>query len=197
MRSRLALAATAALAATLLVSCGEDESPAGAGDSAATASTDDGLLAEYGFDGMDAREIIEQLDQADDKPADLMASVRYDELLVSDPSEPDQEVALPIEDDFYLSVAPYVESTHDCYYHSLTTCQGELVEEEIDVTITDAEGEVLVEETVTTYPNGFAGFWLPRDIEGTIEVTYDGRSASTDIATGEEDLTCLTTLQLT
>lgn len=200
-RRSLSYLATATLAAGVLVGCGSDDTDAPGADGSptgnATATTDDGLLAEYGFEGMDAREIIEQIDQAEDRPADLMASVRYDELLVSDPSEPGQEIAMPIEDEFYLSMAPYVDSTHDCFYHSLTTCQGELVEEELDVTITDSEGQVLVEDTVTTYPNGFVGFWLPREIQATVEVSYDGRTATAEIGTGEEDKTCLTTMQLT
>ena len=64
------------------------------------------------------------------------------------------------------------------------------------MTITAADGEVLVDETLTTYDNGFGGFWLPRDIEGTINVEFDGKSVTAPIATGPEDPTCVTTLQL-
>lgn len=198
--ARLARAVvSAALTAALLAGCSSDEpdtaAPAPSGSSSVGAGSD--LLAEHDLAGMAARDIIDRLDRAEDGPADLIASVRYDELVVTDPSEPERETSLPIEDDFYLSVAPYVESTHDCYYHSLTTCQGELVEEDLDVTITTADGEVVVDETVTTYPNGFVGFWLPRDIEATLEVSYDGRSATSEVGTGSEDPTCLTTVQLT
>lgn len=188
-------AATAALATSLLAGCGSDDRETATDSPAASATPQ--LLAEHGMEDLSARQIIEQLDQAEDKPADLMASIRYDELLVTDPSEPERETVLPIEEEFYLSMAPYVDRTHDCYYHSLTTCQGELVEEDVDVTITSSDGEVLVDETVTTYPNGFVGFWLPRDIEATVEVSYDGRSATSQIGTGPEDPTCLTTVQLT
>ncbi|MCA1782124.1 MAG: CueP family metal-binding protein, partial [Intrasporangiaceae bacterium] len=122
-------------------------------------------------------------------------SVRYDHVLFT---TEDGEKQIPLaEDDFYLSLAPYVDQTHECYYHNLAGCQGELVGEDLDVTITAADGEVLVDETVTTYDNGFVGFWLPRDIEGTIEVSFDGRSVTAPIATGPEDPTCVTTLQLT
>ena len=124
----------------------------------------------------------------------LTASVRPEELIVSDGTE-ELAVALP-EDEFYLSVAPYVDSSHECFFHSLTTCQGELAEADIEVTFTTADGEVLLEETTTTFANGFAGFWLPRDVEGVLEVTHDGRTGQVPVATGEEDPTCLTTLQL-
>lgn len=191
-------ALTAAVTVSFLAGCSSDEPEATAPTSeSSTSPADAGMLADYDLEGSSAREIIEELDRAEEKPPNLMASIRYDELLVSSPSEPDKETSLPIEDEFYLSMAPYVDGTHDCFYHSLTTCQGELVEEDLDVTITSADGEVLVDDTVTTYPNGFVGFWLPRDIEATVEVSYDGRSATTEIGTGPEDPTCLTTMQLT
>ena len=189
-------AVTAAIATSFLAGCSSSDEPEAAPSDSSSSTAGSGLLADYDLEGSSAREIIEELDQGEDKPANLMASIRYDELLVSSPNEPDKETSLPIEDGFYLSMAPYVDGTHDCFYHSLTTCQGELVEEDLDVTITGADGEVLVDETVTTYPNGFVGFWLPRDIEATVEVAYDGRSATSEIGTGSEDPTCLTTMQL-
>jgi hypothetical protein len=198
MNRRVALTLSSLL---LLTGCGvsvySTDAPSAGQEAATPAEPDHELLSEHDLTGMSAREIVEQLDRAEDKPADLMASVRYDELLVTDPSEPGQELALPIEgDEFYLSVAPYVDQTHDCYYHSLTTCQGELVEEALDVRITGADGTVLLDDTVTTYANGFVGFWLPRDIEAVLEVSYDGRTARTDVSTGPEDPTCLTTVRL-
>lgn len=47
-------------------------------------------------------------------------------------------------------------ASHGCFYHSLTTCLGELDNEDIQVTITDeATGEALVDEATTTFDNGF------------------------------------------
>lgn len=156
------------------------------------------LLAGYGLDGMDTVGIIDHLDRLDleERPADLMASVRPGELLIS--SE-DEEVRLGIPDDlFYLSVAPYADRTHDCYYHSLTTCTGELGSEQVQVRVVDyTNDEVLVDEVRTTFDNGFIGFWLPRNIEGTLKVSYDGKVGETPISTDTEAPTCLTTLQLT
>lgn len=69
--------------------------------------------------------------------------------------------------------------------------------EAIDVRIVDnATGDVLVDEQVTTVDNGFAGFWLPRDIEATVEITHDGMTGQRTISTGDDGATCLTTLQL-
>ena len=154
------------------------------------------LLADYGLEGMGTVEIIDELDRLGgaDRPQDLMASVRPDELILS---AGDDELSLEIPDDlFYLSVAPYVDQTHDCFNHSLTTCTGELASAEVQVQIVEADGNVLVDETRTTFENGFTGFWLPRDIEGTLRITSDGRTAKTDFTTHADAPTCLTTMQL-
>lgn len=165
---------------------------------ASTAGAADGeFLAAHDLGGMDAPEIIDHLDRLGgaDRPTDLMASVRPDELVLSDDQ---RELTLPMpEDRFYLSVAPYVDQTHECFYHSLTTCQGELTGEDVQVRIVDdATGEVLVDEHTTTFDNGFVGFWLPRHLDGTIEVSYGELSGQADVATTEEGATCMTTLQL-
>lgn len=155
------------------------------------------VLADLGLEGLTPKEVVEELDRVPlaERNTALYASVRPDELHVE---YGDEEFALDLEDaGFYLSFAPYVNTTHDCYFHSLTTCVGELGGEEIDVTITSADGEELVNETVTTFDNGFYGLWLEHDIEGTLEVTYGDYSGSVDIATGPEDATCISTLQLT
>lgn len=169
-----------------------------AGCTSTAPTGDEALLAEQGLDRMTGQEIVDHLDRLGgaERPTDFMASVRVDELLVFD-GERELSVELP-GDEFYLAFAPYVNQTHDCYYHSLTTCQGELVQEDVQVTIVDdATGEVLFDEVATTFANGFVGYWLPRDIEATLTVTYDGLSLSEQVATGPDDPTCVTTTQLT
>lgn len=168
-------------------------------DSAVADQTrDQDLLVSQGLAGMDARDIIDELDQQAlaDRPTDLIASVRTDQLILSDQS---QEVALDLPENLtYVSIAPYLNQTHDCFYHSLTTCRGELGNEQIKVKITDeASGEVLVNEETTTFDNGFVGFWLPDDAEGIIEVTYRGYAGTTEFATTDDGATCVTDLRLT
>ena len=183
-----------ALAGLLLSGC------ANAGDDAAATDQDSAsseLLERHDLAGLSGTEVVDTLDRLplDERPGDLMASVKPDQLVLT---SGDEELTLPIPDEeFYLSVAPYVDQTHDCFHHSLTTCKGELGGEEVKVTITDdTHGAVLVDDTVTTFDNGFAGFWLPRDIEGTLTVEYDDLRATTAFATGAEDPTCLTTVRL-
>lgn len=177
----------AAIAAGLIVLAGCSSEPE---------VSDDELLVTHNLDAMEAPEIIDHLDRlsVEDRPADLMASVRVDELLLSDGTE---EVSLDLPADrFYLSFAPYVNQTHECYYHSLTTCQGELRNEEIQVTFTDDVGEVVVDEELTTFDNGFVGLWLPRDLEGTLRVSGEGGAGQIPVSTGDDAPTCLTTIQL-
>ena len=195
------LTVVAAGAVLLLTGCSADPAPQAAGNGVATASEAPASgvgarLAAYDLDGLPAEDVIDELDRLPvaERPADLMASVRVDQLVVSTGQE---EAALELpEDQFYLSVAPFVDQTHECFYHSLTTCKGELGGKDVEVTIVDDAGEVLVDEQTTTYDNGFVGFWLPRDIDGTLTVSYGGRVGEVDFSTREDSPTCVTTLQL-
>ena len=206
------LTAIATAAALLVAGCGSEsgsnggESGAAATDYQGTAGQvtpgpapldgDTGFLSALGLEGAGAPEVVKGLETTSaDRDAGIVGSVRYDHIVFNTPAG-EHTLQLP-EGQFYVSIAPFVDQTHECYYHNLATCQGELVEEDLDVTITADDGEVLVDETVKTYQNGFAGFWLPRDIEGTIEISYDGKSVTAPLATGPEDPTCVTTLQLT
>lgn len=109
--------ATAALALALTGCAAPGAEPA-----TTTAVSQEQLLSAHGLATMDARDMIDHLDQQQvtDRPTDLMASVYTDKLVLSDA---DQEVVLDLPQDLtYVSIAPYVTRTHDCFYHSLTTC---------------------------------------------------------------------------
>lgn len=160
----------------------------------------DVIMADHGLDDLDAKQIIEKLDTMliADRPSDLIASVRPDELVLTDNQERASTVPMP-DDEFYVSLAPYVNQTHDCYFHSLTTCLGELQNKEIDVTVVDdTTAETVIDQTLRTYDNGFVGLWLPRGLTGTLTIQYEGRTVTSAISTtSDEDPTCLTALRLT
>ncbi|MFC3621516.1 CueP family metal-binding protein [Microbacterium aurantiacum] len=182
-------AAGAAVLAMLLAGCApSSDMPQ------ATTST---LLTEQGLTGMTTTQIIDHLDQmsVNDRPTDLFASVRPEALILADD---EQEVSLAMPADVsYVSIAPFLQQTHDCFFHSLTTCRGELSSQPIEVRILDhATGDVLIDEATTTFDNGFVGYWLPRGVEGAIEVTHDGRTGTTAFSTMDDAPTCITTLQL-
>ncbi|MFC0673481.1 CueP family metal-binding protein [Brachybacterium hainanense] len=181
--------------ALALVGCTD---PGPAADAGAEGSPAEDLLREAGLEGMDAAAIIDRLDaQAPaERPAELLASVRTDVLLLSDAQGREASLPLP-EDRVYISVAPYREGTHDCFFHSLTTCLGELPDEPMQVSVRGADGASLIDEERTTFANGFLGLWLPRGIEATLSLVHAGGGARTELSTrSPEDPTCLTGLQL-
>lgn len=173
--------------------------PVLAGCSNGPAATDasQALLRDHGLEGLSAREIIDRLEALPlpERPQDLLASVLPESLSLSDAAG--TEVSLPLPDgEFYVSIAPFVEATHECVMHSLTTCLGELQEQELEVSVTAADGEVLLDEVRATAPNGFLGLWLPRDQELTVTLAREGASASGPLLTDAEAPTCVTTMQL-
>lgn len=123
------------------------------------------------------------------------ASITSKQLIVTDSNDKSLTYDLP-EDEFFLSIAPYVESTHPCATHSLSGCQGEMVEEEFSVYIDDMEGNVVLDQTMKSQSNGFIDLWLPRDRKYRITVESDGKTAKSEISTFENDDTCITTMQL-
>ncbi|MBF0722386.1 CueP family metal-binding protein [Sanguibacter inulinus] len=191
------LAAVPVAVALLLAGCSSSSTPSSDAETGAPAAADaSSLLRDFGLDGMDTREVIDHLDRlgGDERPTNLIASIRTDEVVLSDGT---RETTLPMPaDELYVSMAPYVDQTHDCFFHSLTTCQGELVDADVDILVRDDQGEVVLEETTTTYANGFVGVWLPRDLTGTVVLTVDGRSVEAPLSTTADSATCLTGLQL-
>lgn len=126
---------------------------------------------------------------------DVTASITSHELIVTDNGK---ETAFDLpKDEFFVSIAPFVEYTHECAVHSLTGCQGELVEKDFEVYIEDEEGKVVMDETISSLENGFIDLWLPRDQTFQVKISYDGKTVESEISTFEGDNTCITTMQLT
>lgn len=196
--SALILTAAAVLALTACTSTvaerGAGSTMEGSAESAAGALA---VLEGYGWGELTGAELVETLEALplDERPADLVASVRATEVVVQAPDA--EPVALPLDEDFYLSVAPYRTQTHPCAMHSPTTCLGELGDEAVTITAVDANtGADVASVDTRTQANGFAGVWLPRDRDLTLTVTSADGTASTAVSTGVDDPTCLTTLRL-
>lgn len=199
----LRLVAVVGVLGLVLSGCATDsQPPAGQGgsvqpDGSATALADP--LSAHGLDGLTGKEIVDRLDTLpqEQRATDMFASIRSNEVIIIGADESQTPVTLP-EDQFYVSIAPFETQTHECFFHSLTTCVGELQNQEIQVLITNAaDGSVLVDETTTTFDNGFVGYWLPRDITATVQITANGKTSTADLGTGQDDPTCVTTMQLT
>ncbi|WP_394160465.1 CueP family metal-binding protein [Galactobacter valiniphilus] len=169
-----------------------DQSADAAGDAAA-------ILAAAGLKDVDAADpeaVVEALEAIPvaERPEGLAASVTAGAVRLR--GADGAEASLPLQR-FYLSVAPFVSTTHECTFHAPVGCKGEQANASARFTITDADtGEVLVNEEVSTADNGFAGFWLPADRRVTVTATVGGKSGEVTTGTGADDPTCLTTLRL-
>ncbi len=157
------------------------------------------MINDEGIHATTVTELIDKLEATSlkSRPASLIASIRPNELLLSNKSsDTEVKVNMPA-DQFYLSVAPYRNKTHDCYNHSLTTCTGELANTKFNVRVTDNAGSTVIDKEVTSGDNGFIGLWLPRGIEGKITVSDGSGSGTVSLNTSGADApTCLTGLRL-
>jgi hypothetical protein len=123
------------------------------------------------------------------------ASITSQHLIVKKSDGKEVTYDLP-EEEFFVSIAPYMNETHPCTNHSLTGCQGELAEETFNVTIEDKDGNVIVDEEVISQSNGFFDLWLPRDQTYQVKIELNGKVVESKISTFEKDGTCITTMQL-
>lgn len=190
---RRALLVTTSLTALALAGC---SSPSTVG----TEPTDDAasaLLARHDLPTTDARAVIDALEALplEEKPSGLLASIGTEELTLAEEDGREATLPLPAEQ-VYLAVAPYVESTHECFLHSLTTCTGELAGQEVQVRVSDGGARPLIDEARTTAANGFLGLWLPRDRALTLTLGTEAGEVSATHRTLASAATCLTTMQL-
>ncbi len=195
IRVRLLLAALAL--PIVLAGCGATAEPEGG--ATRTPATSSSTLAEE-FGDADVADLVEELEATslDERRTDLVAQVRTDAVVLSRP-DGGEELRLPLETEkAYVSVAPYGQQTHECHFHSLTTCVGELGDTPVRVTVTDTDtGEVVLEESRRTAENGFLGLWLPRRASLRVEMVGDAGRGTVEVSTDDaEDATCVTTLQL-
>lgn len=193
----ISLLAAVSFAACAPIASDKTEAPTQAAQADPTAEASDTFLERHGLAGLDAAAVIDTLEATTlaERPTNLMASVQPEQLILSDDAGNTTSMDIPA-DTFYVSIAPYANQTHDCYFHSLTTCRGELANEAVKVTVVADDGSTIIDGEYTTQDNGFVGLWLPRDISGTITLVVGEKSVTAPISTGDEDPTCITTLQV-
>lgn len=126
---------------------------------------------------------------------DETASITSTELIITDSDEKETVHELP-EEEFFVSIAPFINETHPCTNHSLTGCQGELVNQDFDFYIEDMDGNVVIDETINSEANGFVDLWLPRDQTYRVNISHEDKQVTSEISTFEQDGTCITTMQL-
>lgn len=126
---------------------------------------------------------------------DQSASITSTQLIVTDNDDKELVYDLP-EDEFFVSIAPFINETHPCEIHSLTGCQGELVNQDFDFYIEDMDGNIVLDEVINSEENGFVDLWLPRDKTYNVKISNDGKQVESEISTFEKDGTCITTMRL-
>ena len=104
-------------------------------------------------------------------------------------------ILLP-DDVMMVSIAPYINKTHTCATHYISSCDAELKNTKIKVTAVAAGGKILINKIMKTAPTGFLDLWLPRNQIIDITVSAKGKSATGRIFTNRDSNTCETTLKL-
>lgn len=153
-----------------------------------------GKSASEELDSKDVKELVQNYSVG--KTTDQTASITSTQLIVTDSSDNESVYDLP-EEEFFVSIAPFINETHPCENHSLTGCQGEMVDQDFDFYIEDMDGNIVLDETMNSESNGFIDLWLPRDQTYNIKISYEGKQVESEISTFEKDGTCITTMQLT
>jgi hypothetical protein len=95
---------------------------------------------------------------------------------------------------FFISVGPYQNETHRCYYHTLG-CEAELKNEQLSYIIQDVDGSFILQGEGNTGINGFLDLYLPLNKIYRISINVKGLEGEATITTFPESLSCITTLK--
>ncbi|MDI6742885.1 MAG: CueP family metal-binding protein [Smithella sp.] len=108
-----------------------------------------------------------------------------------------QMISVPLPDDVMMvSIAPYIDKTHECITHYMSSCDAEMKNINVKILAVTAAGKTLINKTMKTAPTGFLDLWLPRNQVIHITVSAKGKSATGKIFTNRDSKTCETTLKL-
>ncbi len=149
------------------------------------------MLKKYGLADLSVKDMVNKLDSITNEKDGLNASITGTTLILYD-NDKQYDFKLPT-NEFYLSFAPYINEVHPCQTHNLVSCRGELFNKEFNVSIVKKDGTVITDQKVKSMNSGFIGIWLPRDIEATLTISYNGLSVTKTITTYAKSDTCLTT----
>ena len=126
---------------------------------------------------------------------EITSYINSDEFIVKFPDGREVKKSLP-DNEMYVAIAPYLNNTHTCEIHHLSSCQGEMGKKPFKVIARDENGQVLFDSEITSMINGFFEMWLPRDRTINFKITQDVYSADLIVKTTRNSKTCITTAQL-
>lgn len=188
------------LAAFLTEGCGEktDEQRVHAENTAYPHETAQNIAAHNDgsslYAGYDVKKLLEEF-HLRSRTASVV-SVRPDHVQITE-KEGAEPVNVPLpKEEFYISIAPYINTTHPCTYHNLISCKAEFPNTQMYVKVADEQGAVIFEKDVTTFQNGFFDLWVPRGRKVAVTVSYGDKQATEILGTSSNDRTCITTMRL-
>lgn len=125
----------------------------------------------------------------------LQSFVTTEAIVFKFPSGEQKSVALPAKQ-MVVAIAPYVNRTHPCRTHYMSSCQGELVSTPVNVLVQNQIGKTVMNKTVKTLPNGFLELWLDRNQTYQITLKTSGKTTTGTLNTKAGSDTCVTTMRL-
>ncbi|GGM21638.1 hypothetical protein GCM10010841_31900 [Deinococcus aerophilus] len=125
----------------------------------------------------------------------LQSYVTSEAVVFRFPDGQQNSVALPSEQ-MVVAIAPYVNQTHSCKTHSMSGCQGELVNTPVNILVRNQAGKTVMHRTVKTLSNGFVEVWLDRDQTYQVSLKTGGKTTSGVLSTHAGSDTCVTTMRL-
>jgi len=144
---------------------------------------------------MEIKDAIELANEWKYSRTKIKSFITPKELKVVFPDKREITIALP-SDEMYVAVAPYINETHTCATHYLSSCQGEMTKKIFAVTIKDDKQQVIYDGSITSLDNGFFELWLPRNKSFTCSVEYNNLKTEIMLETFEDSKTCITTGRL-
>jgi len=126
--------------------------------------------------------------------SNIKSYVTTEELVIQFPDSREVRKNLP-SNEMYVAIAPYINTTHTCSEHYISTCKAELVNKEFEVNATIGNN-IILNERITSLDNGFFELWLPRNQTINVKVSYMSLTSGETIKTDKNSRTCFTTFKL-
>jgi hypothetical protein len=96
---------------------------------------------------------------------------------------------------YFMSIAPYQNDTHDCYYHILA-CKAEMVNTHVSYSIEEVGGSFVTQGVGVTGSNGFMDLYLQRNKTYRISVVIGELEGEVTVTTFPGSPTCITNLKI-
>ena len=152
------------------------------------------------FQSLNHIEAVEQAKKWNKNNQNIKVQITSKEISASFPDGSHSSVEIPY-DTFFVSIAPWINTTHPCTNHVPTGCTGELINKDMHLVIKDAKsGKTIKNEKINTGNDGFIDLWLPRNKTLNVSIHYGSNTeiyleAKETISTHTGERTCITSMK--